>query len=221
MEIAKGKKTEKLPDEDLVEVLSGYQEVAADLGCGDGKFAYEMARRNPDVLYVGIDADRNNLVKYASRIVRKRSRGGLDNVIYLISNVETLPSVLDGKFTQIWIILPWGSLLDGIVNTREDYMNNIRRIGVEGSALHIYLNYDLKYEPVEMERKGLPELTPEFVTDKMIPSIQSFGFQLKDWEFMRNEEVTSLPSTWTRKLAYGRERSTLRIEAEKRGDPWL
>ena len=218
MEIARGKKTVDLPEKDFKKIKKRYPRVAADLGCGDGKFAYEMARRNPDTLYVGIDADRNNLVKYASRIVRKRSKGGLDNVIYLISNVEDLPDVLEGIFSEIWIILPWGSLLEGIVNGRELYLRNIRRIGSPGSKIRIYLNYDLKYEPVEMEKRGLPPLTEDYIKSSLIPGFESNGFAETEWEFLANEEVSPIPSTWTRKLAFGRERRTLKLAARIEGD---
>lgn len=211
MEIIEGRETHEISLREIKDRISSYSRIVADLGCGDGKFVYEMGRKNPESFFIGIDADRNNLVRYSKKITKKKERGGLDNVIYMIANVESLPSDLDDLFDEINVILPWGSLLHGIVNSREVYLKNISRVSKPGAIFLIYINYDVKYEPVEMERAGLPEVTDDLVRDQLIPIYGEQGLIVEDFTFMDNEEVKSIPSNWTRKLAFGRSRKTLRI----------
>ncbi|MDG6224171.1 MAG: methyltransferase domain-containing protein [Candidatus Thermoplasmatota archaeon] len=212
METMKGARSSDIGPDLFRKLIQEYFRTCVDLGCGDGKYCYEMARTDPDTFYIGIDADRNGLVEYSRRIVKKPSRGGLKNVLYLISNVESLPEELNGIADEVTVILPWGSLLQGMVGSDPLYLSNIRRISKDGSLLKIYLNYDVKYEPVEMERKGLPELTEGYVEDHMVPAYASAGIRIAGYRFMENEEARSIPSTWTRKLGFGRARSTLLIE---------
>lgn len=212
MEAMKGASSIDMSSDEFRERIARYPTVCIDLGCGDGKYCYEMARSDPDSMYLGIDADRNGLVEYSRRILKKPSKGGLDNVLYLISNAEALPGDLDGIADEITVILPWGSLLKGLVVPDPLYLSNIRRISKDGAILKIYLNYDVKYEPVEMDRKGLPELTESYVGDNMVPAYASAGIRITGYRFMENEEARSIPSTWTRKLGFGRARSTLLIE---------
>ncbi|MGI6217484.1 MAG: tRNA (guanine(46)-N(7))-methyltransferase TrmB [Coriobacteriales bacterium] len=52
--------------DDAEATAGGYSEVRLDLGCGKGSFAVEMARRLPDVLFVGIDIDRKCIAQAAA-----------------------------------------------------------------------------------------------------------------------------------------------------------
>ncbi|WP_455139169.1 tRNA (guanine(46)-N(7))-methyltransferase TrmB [Thermophilibacter sp.] len=59
-----------------------FSEVRLDLGCGKGAFAIEAARRNPDVLYVAMDAE-PICVAYAAQHV---CESGLSNVVVVPGN---------------------------------------------------------------------------------------------------------------------------------------
>ena len=125
MEIIQGKKTKEIAVEEFRDIISAYNSIEIDIGTGDGKFIYESARNNPDTFFIGIDSDRNNLVKYSHKIYRKPEKGGLSNVLYVISNVENLPCELHAIADTVWIILPWGSLLQGIVLGKKKVLGNI------------------------------------------------------------------------------------------------
>lgn len=59
------------------EAQSGFQEVRLDLGCGKGAFVVESARREPEVLYVAVDAE-PLCIAYAAQHVME---AGLKNVV--------------------------------------------------------------------------------------------------------------------------------------------
>jgi 16S rRNA (adenine(1408)-N(1))-methyltransferase len=219
MEIMKGKGTIVIPSEEFQEFVQGYSRISVDMGCGDGRYPYEMARLDPNVFYIGIDADRNGLVEYSRRVSKKPEKGGANNVLFVIANIESLPSDLKGIADEVTVILPWGSLLRGVVNSDPKYLDGFRFVAKDGSDIRIYLNYDAKYEPIEMERKNLPDLTEEFIEGALVPSYESHRIHLSSHRFMDNSEARAIPSTWARRLGHGRVRSTLLLEGTIGGDP--
>ena len=56
-----------------------YREVRLDLGCGRGSFTVEMARREPDVLFIGMDAE-PICIAYAAQA---GCESGLPNVVFV------------------------------------------------------------------------------------------------------------------------------------------
>lgn len=50
---------------------AAYREVRLDLGCGKGRFSSESARREPDVLFVGIDAEPICIAYFAQRALEE------------------------------------------------------------------------------------------------------------------------------------------------------
>ena len=58
-----------------------FREVRLDLGCGKGSFTVEAARREPDVLFVGMDSEPVCIAYAAQRAVES----GLPNVVFAVS----------------------------------------------------------------------------------------------------------------------------------------
>ena len=213
MEMIQGKTTRQLAAQEFKDMVSPYGETVIDVGTGNGRFVYESARSRPDTFFIGIDSDRNNLVKYSHKIYRKPQRGGLSNVLYVIANVENLPEELDGIADTVWIILPWGSLLQGVVQGKAGVLSNIAKIMSQDAALKVFINYDIKYEPAEIERLGLPELTIDYVDSVLAPNYRREGIIIAEATFVGTEETKKLASTWAKRLAYARHRNTLCVEA--------
>jgi len=215
MEIIQGKKTREMDAEEFRGIISAYRCIKADIGTGDGRFIYESAKKKPDTFFIGIDSDRNNLVKYSHKIYRKPEKGGLSNVLYVIANVESLPRELHGIADTVWIILPWGSLLQGVVLGRKKVLGNIAHLMSAGATLKVTINYEIKYEAAEIERLGLPPLTEDYVNSALDEKFGDAGFILTRTRLIGPEEAKKFPSTWAKRLAHGRHRNTLLIEARR------
>jgi len=214
MEIIQGKKTREIAAEEFEGLVSPYDSIEADIGTGDGRFIYESAKKNPDTFFIGIDSDRNNLVKYSHKIYRKPEKGGLPNVLYVISNVENLPPELHGIADTVWIILPWGSLLQGAVLGKKEVLSGIAQLMAPGAVLKMVINYEIKYEAAEIERLGLPPLSGDYIDAVLSPKYEREGIILTKKHFLGPEETKGIPSSWAKRLAYGRHRDTLFIEAK-------
>jgi len=213
MEVICGKKTFSMSIEELRSILLPYTTIAVEIGTGNGKFTYEMAKTRPETFFIGIDADRTNLQKYSHKIYRKPERGGLPNVLYIISSIENLPHELDNISDTTWIVLPWGSLLQGLILGEKSILRSIRRISSVQSVLKMFISYSIKYEPAEMEKLRLPELTPDYIDGTLTSLYAEEGITITDKKFLTNETLRSIPSKWARRLASGRKRKTLFIEA--------
>ena len=213
MRIADGKTTREITREELKSTIRQYPRVLVDIGTGDGKFVYRTAQDNPDWFCIGVDADLSSLSEYSRKSQRKPERGGLPNVMYVVSGVEDLPPELDGIADRVTVHLPWGSLLVGIVQADADVLSGLARVGKPGAELELLIGYSRKYEEYEMRRRGLPDLSLAFVDESMAQGFANAGLRIVERRILTNEELKAIPLTWGRRLAHGRERETFLVRA--------
>ena len=214
MRIAAGKSTRGLTREQLESLFARHPRVLVDIGAGDGKFVYRTAKDHPDWFCVGVDADLSSLSEFSRKAERKPERGGLPNVLYVVSNIEDLPPELDRIADRVTVHLPWGSLLVGIVGAHRKVLSGLARIGKPGAEVEILLGYSRKYEAHEMRRRGLPDLNVQFIDKRMARGFKDAGLRIIERRILTNEELKDIPLTWGRKLAFGRERQTFLVRAE-------
>lgn len=80
-----------------------FREVRLDLGCGKGAFLVEAARREPDVLFIGIDGE-PICIAYAAELI---SQERLPNAIVVPGIAEKLSTYfIPGELTRIYINFP-------------------------------------------------------------------------------------------------------------------
>lgn len=83
--------------------LRRFREVRLDLGCGKGGFTAEMARRHPDVLFIGVDFE-PICIAYAAE---KAVKGGLANMVLVPATGEGLGRIFaSGELSQIYLNFP-------------------------------------------------------------------------------------------------------------------
>ena len=77
-----------------------------EIGCGKGAFILELARRNPDVLYVAVEYCREAMLL----AVEKLAREGLGNVLFLNADAAKLAEYFaPGEIDRIYLNFsdPW------------------------------------------------------------------------------------------------------------------
>ncbi len=199
--------------QELETLASSYAGVIVDIGAGDGKFIYQMAKANPNLLCIAVDADLQSLCEYSRKSERKPERGGVPNAIYVVAAIESLPEELFDLADKITVHLPWGSLLSGIVHTEPDILSNLCAISKPGAELELLLSYSRKYEAHEMRRRALPDLTMQLIEKKITPGLMKVGIRVTDCRVLTNEDLKKIPLTWGKRLAHGREREIFLISA--------
>ena len=171
-----------------------------DIGTGDGRFVSTAARSNPDKFFIGIDANAKPLAKISMKATRKPAKGGLPNALFLQAAVEDLPDELDGTADEIHVHFPWGSLLCAVATGERAVLSAFRRIAAPECLLEIVIGIDPLRDRAELDRLGIPELTPVFLHSFLIPKYKSAGFTPTEHGSLRPEEWSIIDTSWAKRL---------------------
>ncbi len=168
----RGKHTEAMEGAELAALVAPYDGVTVDLGAGDGRFAYRYATAHPERFVIGIDPVAENLRELSAKAARKLARGGLPNVLYVVASVEQLPPELRGIAGEIFVTLPWGSLMRGIILADPAVLDGIASLARHGAELRIVLNARIFDDPVPADVRDLPEVTPDYAMRDPRPALR-------------------------------------------------
>ena len=178
--------------------VAGYDDVLIDVGTGDGRYVLHIARTSPTWFAVGVDACRDNL--------RKVSRKAPSNALYVIANALALPKEeLDGMASKVTINFPWGSLLTGLLNGEPVLLEGLLAISRPGATLEVRLNAGALAEAgYTLESGGA----------RIRQALHEGGFEVAgDPLWLDARELGQCPTTWAKRLAYGRDPRAVCVKA--------
>ena len=155
-----------------------------------------IAAKYPQDFVIGIDACRENLVKV--------SRSASANSLFVIANAQDLPSELKGLASRVSINFPWGSLLEGLVQNDAAMLQSLLMLMPTKAELEIRLNASaLAQAGFSLEDGAI--LVRE--------SLRENGFRVSPSSMMLAEDLAIYPTTWAKRLAYGREPHAILLKA--------
>lgn len=208
----KGNKLIELTKKDLLNNVAEYNEIIIDIGTGDGRFIYKQAQKNPTKFYIGIDPSQKQLEIYSKKANKKR----LNNILFIWTPVEQLPSELQNLAKSIYIILPWGTLLQHLIIPNTKVLKNIAKLFDKNTKtknnLEIVLGYSSQTEPTETQRLQLPQINQQQLKNNLIKELESLNFTLVELKELQKEELNTLNSSWSKKLSYGSDRPIYSIK---------
>jgi 16S rRNA (adenine(1408)-N(1))-methyltransferase len=184
-----------------------------DVGTGDGLFVYNSARRDSQALFIGIDANSRPLQKISEKIHRKPAKGGLPNVLFLQSAVETLPSELDGIAAEVHVNFPWGSLLRAVVAGDQAILQSLRRMCADEARLSVVIGLDVDRDRSEIDRLQLPAVDADYLRLVLLARYASAGFEVIKTDALAGAALSELQTSWASRLKAGSKRSFIRIVA--------
>jgi len=188
METIRGKTSLDLDLNGFTTRLTNYNRIILDLGTGDGKFAFHYARAFPNHFVIGVDSCRENL--------HEHSRAKLPNLLFIIASAQGLPPELNGMVSHITINFPWGSLLESLLTGDPQLMCALESVSRCFTALGVRLNGGALAE------QGW---TLEAGADQIYDNLIRAGWQVKAPVIMNAQALRSFPSTWAKRLAFGRD----------------
>jgi 16S rRNA (adenine(1408)-N(1))-methyltransferase len=188
METIRGKTSRDLNLNELNERLANYNRILLDLGTGDGRHVHFLARAFPNDFVIGLDACRENLYEY--------SRAKLPNMLFVIANAQCLPCELNGLVSHVTINFPWGSLLESLLIGDTRLMCGLDSIARPNATIDIRLNGGA------MSEAGMPFETGACQVQE---TMQCFGWRISDPMWMKDCDLQDFPSTWSHRIAYGRD----------------
>jgi 16S rRNA (adenine(1408)-N(1))-methyltransferase len=213
--IVRGKKRLEINRQELLEVIETFECVAVDIGTGDGKFVLRKARTTPTVFFIGLDPVAENMQAASMTAQKRASRGSASNTLFIVADVARLPDELEGVASKIYINLPWGSLLEGLLNGDKSLLRNITRMARRDAELEVLINYAVFYgDRVPVGMTHLPPLTCEYIDEQLACKYKEMGWDITERGLIGKNELKNIPTTWAKKLAYGREPTTMRLRAK-------
>jgi 16S rRNA (adenine(1408)-N(1))-methyltransferase len=199
METLRGKETSFVNASLLAEMLMAYETIQIDLGTGDGRFVQSMATNSPKSFVIGVDACRENLVDI--------SRRAPENALFVIANAASLPHELGGLAQQVTINFPWGTLLEGLLSNEPALFDSLAMLLRPKAKLEIRLNSSALGQAGYQLEEG---------TERVWEILRDNDFSVKQPSLMKSSELAAFPTTWAKRLAYGRDPRAYYLQAVKR-----
>lgn len=197
-------------DPGLAEAVAGAERVLVDVGCGDGRHTVRWAERQPGALVVGVDAETTRLDRALSGARRRRLAGPLF-VTWAMG--APLPA-LAGRCAEIAVVMPWGSLLDGVLGGDDPVLRSVLGLAAPGAALSAVVNVRPWAAAASVDRKlaATPEPTAEHLAD-LVERYAALGWDLSDPVPLTDAEARALGSTWASRVVAARASRLLRLTA--------
>lgn len=193
-----GKRVVEIDDAAFDELVSRHDGVILDVGTGDGKHPFHLARQRPGQLVVGLDAAKDNLRKTAANAAANPAKGGLANLVYLWAPAEQLPAGLRGV-TELHMLMPWGSLLRGMLGSDPSMLRGLAAVCEPDARFLTTLNLHAWRPPVP-EVGEHAEPTPESAVKSLGPLLAAAGWRLDEAKYLDAAEIAALATSWTRRL---------------------
>ena len=198
MEIIRGRTSLDLDVNEWKSQLANYKRIILDLGTGDGRYARTLAEKNPSWFVIGVDACRENL--------REHSRAKLPNLLFVIASAQELPREFGGLISQVTINFPWGSLLESLLVNDAKLMRGLKSVSRPKASLDLRLNGG-----------ALAEIgkTLEAGADGVYCNLLQAGWQIYQPRLMDASALKKFPSTWAKRLAFGRDPRAILLNGQK------
>ncbi len=210
MRVLNSSKEIEISDENFLCRIRGYKKLIIDLGTGQGSFVYFNAVSNKHCFYIGLDSCGDSMKKYSV----KQYKNKVANLIYLVMNVQNIISILENRFSEIYINLPWGSLLEGLFKEEMGVIRSISKLAVTGCLINICFSYDRKIENNEIEKRGLPDIDEEYFNRIFKPMYAKYKLNINAIDYIAKDEVR-FRSKWMNVLSDSRYRKFYVITGTK------
>lgn len=197
--------------EHFLELKADFDELIIDLGTGNGKFVYDMAINNPDILFIGIEPTASNLYEYSKKVNKNK----LNNLIYIITSIENLGNDLNGIADKVYINFPWGSLLEAVVKDMPELLGKIAQLGKKEAEFNFTFAYSTIHEPNEIEKRNLPLLTDDYLMTKLTDIYKYAGLIIQTCTNLKPQDINKFGTLWAKKLYLGKSRDVYNIISKK------
>ncbi|MGZ9166778.1 MAG: class I SAM-dependent methyltransferase [Anaerolineales bacterium] len=188
METIRGRKSLEIDFERLMDRLVNYHRIVLDLGTGDGRYVRTLAEKHPGWFVIGVDSCRENM--------REHSQAKLQNMLFVIASAQGLPRELNGLVSHITINFPWGSLLESLLAGDPTFMRGLESITRATTSLDLRLNGGAFAEV---------GITLEAGAKEVYYNLLRVGWQVDEPAIVDATLLRSFPSTWAKRLAFGRD----------------
>lgn len=130
--------------------------IVLELGCGKGEYTVGLARRYPDVNFIGVDIKGARMWTGATEALRE----GLRNVAFLRTNIEIIDRFFaPDEVREVWLTFSDPQMKNPRKRLTSTYfLERYRRFLADGGAVHLKTDsrFLFTYTSLLVERNGLP-----------------------------------------------------------------
>ncbi|HIW62313.1 MAG TPA: hypothetical protein H9881_07645 [Candidatus Stackebrandtia excrementipullorum] len=209
MQVVRGKRLVEFEAAALEALVAQHDRVLIDVGTGDARTAYRIAKSAPERLVIGVDPAWRRMEKVSNRAMSKPAKGGLGNLLLINSAVENTPPPLHGLADEVLVQMPWGRLLHGVVTGETEVCAGLRTIAAAGASLDVTVGTSIWRPPVPRDIQGLPELTREYVDERLSQRFAEHGWRVEDAGVV--DDVVR--SSWSSRLGSSKDERVFGIRA--------
>jgi 16S rRNA (adenine(1408)-N(1))-methyltransferase len=166
-----------------------------DLGTGDGRSVLARAAHEPTSLVIGLDANAAHMAEASRRAARKPSKGGLPNALFALGAAEAPPPELAARADVVTIVMPWGSLLEGVLGGPGGaaVRAGITALVAPRGSVVAYLSTTAR------DGRDLPDLDDRLV-ETLEAGWSAHGLCVASWRPALPAELAATGSSWARRL---------------------
>jgi 16S rRNA (adenine(1408)-N(1))-methyltransferase len=158
------------------------------------------ARRAPGEAFLGLDADGSRMREASRHAARPARKGGLPGAWFAVAAAEALPSELDGRVDDLWVTLPWGSLLRGVLGPEPWFLDAAARVLRAGGTLRVLLSVTPR------DGLAIPELDARSL-GALARRWQAAGWCVLEARDATAGDVADAASSWAKRLGIPDRRS--------------
>ncbi len=118
--------------------------IVLELGCGKGEYTVELANRNKDINYIGIDIKGARLWRGAKTAIEQK----LDNVAFVRSSIDFTKSIFDkDEVDEIWLTFsdPQPKKAHKRLSSA-NFLNKYKHFIKQNGTIHIKTDNEMLYE---------------------------------------------------------------------------
>lgn len=149
--------------------------IVLELGCGKGEYTVELARRNPDRNFIGVDIKGARMWTGASAVENE----GLKNAAFLRTEIELISLFFNpGEVSEIWITFPDPQMKKTrkrLTSTR--FLHDYRKFLKPEALIHLKTDSPFLFEYTrrlaELNHLNTPELTADLYGSGMADPVAS------------------------------------------------
>ena len=117
-------------------------------------------------------------------------------MLFIIASVQALPRELNGLVSHVSINFPWGSLLDSLLADGSGLFGGLASLSQSVTSFDIRLNGGAMTEGGWTLKTGAEQIYNNLI---------DVGWQVNTLAVMDARTLQSFPSSWAKRLAFGRD----------------
>lgn len=170
--------------------VTRFDRVHVDLGTGDGAYVIALARKDPGLAVIGLDTCLDHLAGSA----RRRP----DNIRFVRLDALGWPLGLLPGADVVTVNFPYGSLLRGLVEGDPELLARLNALLGPGSRLEARVNESALLAT---------DLDPDAGPHRIMQALRRIDRLRVTYRPLPQAELRSFPSSWSKRLGYGKETS--------------